>query len=151
MIAYTVHIGEPKESKPLREIAKAFFVALPRLFRIPGSTPKNKRAVRLALICARVGTQGQIKKRGFSPAFVLFLTLCIWFGVRQNRQPQAPLPVSFQEANIAELPQAMLGRPVKVIAKVFAALPGFEVGCQQQFMIRLTVKLIKCRSVASYI
>ena len=45
MIAYTVHIGEPKESKPLREIAKAFFVALPRLFRIPGSTPKTGQAL----------------------------------------------------------------------------------------------------------
>ena len=80
-----------------------------------------------------------------------FLTLCFWFGVRQNRQPQAALPVSFQEANIAELPQAMLGRSVEVIAKVLASLSGLEVGCQQHFVVCLAVKFIKLSRVASYI
>ena len=89
----------------------------------------NKRAARLALIRARVGTQGQTKKRGFSPAFLSFLALCVWLGIRQNRQSQAALPIRFEEPHIAELPQVMLGRPEEVIAKVFAALPSFEVSC----------------------
>ena len=111
----------------------------------------NKRAARLALIRARVGTQGQIKKRGFSPAFVSFLTLCFWFGIRQNWQPQAALPIRFEEPHIAELPEAMLGRPVEVIAKVFPSLPGPKVGCQQHFVVCLPVKFIKLSRVASYI
>ena len=113
--------------------------------------PMNKRAARLALIRARVGTQDQRKKRGFSPAFLSFLTLCFWFRVWQNRQPQAPLPIRFEEPHIAELPEAMLGRSVEVITKVFASLTALKVGCQQHFVIRLAVKLVKGRSVASYI
>lgn len=36
---------------------------------------------------------------------------------------------------MAELPQAMPNRPVEIIAKVFAVLPGFGVGGQQYFVI----------------
>ena len=123
-----------------------FIPLLSRYFRL-----WNKRAARLALIRARVGTQSQRKKRGFIPAFLSFLTLCFWFRVWQNRQPQAPLPIRFKEPHIAELPQAMLGRPVDVITKVFAALTALKVGCQQHFVVRLTIQLVKGRSVASYI
>ena len=80
-----------------------------------------------------------------------FLTLCFWFGVRQNRQPQAALPIRFEEPHIAELPEVVLGRPVEVIAKVFAALPALEVGCQQHFVEYLAIQLIKLSRVASYI
>ena len=45
----------------------------------------------------------------------------------------------------------MLGCPVDVIAKVFAALTALKVGCQQHFVVCLAVKFIKLSRVASYI
>lgn len=61
------------------------------------------------------------------------------------------MPIRFEEPHIAELPEVVLGRPVEVIAKVFAALPALEVGCQQHFLVCLAIQLIKLSRVASYI
>ncbi|MEG6501835.1 MULTISPECIES: hypothetical protein [unclassified Desulfovibrio] len=55
----------------------------------------------MALIRAQVGTRGHVKKRGKNPAFVSFLTFCFWLGIRQNRKPQTPLPIRFEEPHIS--------------------------------------------------
>lgn len=62
------------------------------LFLSPRSPPlgcRNKRAARLALIGARVGTQGQRKKRGFSPAFLSFSAHHFRLGILFYGQSQA--------------------------------------------------------------
>ena len=61
------------------------------------------------------------------------------------------MPIRFEEPHIAELPEAMFGRSVEVIAKVLASLSGLEVGCQQHFVEYLAIQLIKLSRVASYI
>ena len=57
-----------------------FGVTLPSPF-------ENKLATRLALICELVGTGAVYKKRGFGPAFVLFLA----HGVRPRTTQQWPV------------------------------------------------------------
>ena len=92
--------------------------------------PKNKRARKLALIRAQVGTRGHVKKRGKNPAFVLFSARYFRLGIRLYGQSQATLPVRLEKPHIPELPEFIHCSAMKIIAQILLSLTAFKVRCQ---------------------